>query len=166
MSERGAIFTSHATPDDNEFVRWLGTRPTGYYCAPQIGRPSCDSSWSSPCNEEREPPKRRTGLGRVISFCSSAIDNRSRSPRLATATGTDLLRVMISKSLNFTFSVTVRPRDPLSSQWRQTLSISGCSSAAMASNSVRSLENVFSAPTDLRILFERTSRLSTPLDIQ
>ena len=62
-------------------------------------------------------------MGTGISFCSSAIDNRSRSPRLETATGRDLLRVMISKSLNFTFSVTVRPRDPLSSQWRQTLSI-------------------------------------------
>jgi hypothetical protein len=52
-------------------------------------------------------------LATGISFWSSAIDNRSRSPRLATATGTDLLRVMISKSLNLTFSVTVRPRDPL-----------------------------------------------------
>src|ERR1700722_11706989 len=82
------------------------------------------------------------------------------------ATGTDLLRVMISKSLNFTFSVTVRPRDPLSSQCRQTLSINGCSSAAMASNSVRSLANVFSAPTDFRIRFARTSRLSTPREIQ
>lgn len=29
------------------------------------------------------------------------------------ASGTDLLRVMISKSLNFIFSVTVRPRAPL-----------------------------------------------------
>ena len=32
---------------------------------------------------------------------------------------------MISKSLNFTFSVTVRPREPLFSQFRQTLSIDG-----------------------------------------
>jgi hypothetical protein len=38
----------------------------------------------------------------------------SRSLRLETATGIDLLRVMISKSLNFIFSVTVRPRMPLS----------------------------------------------------
>jgi hypothetical protein len=30
MSERDVLFISHATPDDNEFVRWLGTRPTGY----------------------------------------------------------------------------------------------------------------------------------------
>jgi hypothetical protein len=29
MSERDVIFISHATPDDNEFVRWLGTRLTG-----------------------------------------------------------------------------------------------------------------------------------------
>ena len=39
----------------------------------------------------------------------------------------------------------------LSSQCRQTLSISGCSSASMGSNSVRSVEKVFSAPTDFRI---------------
>jgi hypothetical protein len=30
MSERDVIFISHATPDDNEFDRWLGTRLTGY----------------------------------------------------------------------------------------------------------------------------------------
>jgi hypothetical protein len=30
MSDRGVVFISHATPDDNEFVRWLGTRLTGY----------------------------------------------------------------------------------------------------------------------------------------
>jgi hypothetical protein len=30
MSERDVIFISHATPDDNEFVRWLGTRLTGF----------------------------------------------------------------------------------------------------------------------------------------
>jgi TIR domain len=30
MSERDVIFISHATPNDNEFVRWLGTRLTGY----------------------------------------------------------------------------------------------------------------------------------------
>ena len=30
MSERDVLFISHATPDDNEFVRWLGTRLTGY----------------------------------------------------------------------------------------------------------------------------------------
>lgn len=29
MSERNVVFISHATPDDNEFVRWLGTRLTG-----------------------------------------------------------------------------------------------------------------------------------------
>jgi hypothetical protein len=30
MSERDVMFISHATPDDNGFVRWLGTRLTGY----------------------------------------------------------------------------------------------------------------------------------------
>jgi len=36
----------------------------------------------------------------------------------------------------------------------------------MASKSMRSFAKVFSAPTDFRIRFERTSRSSTPLDIQ
>jgi TIR domain len=30
LSERDVIFISHATPNDNEFVRWLGTRLTGF----------------------------------------------------------------------------------------------------------------------------------------
>jgi hypothetical protein len=30
VPERDVVFISHATPDDNEFVRWLGTRLTGY----------------------------------------------------------------------------------------------------------------------------------------
>jgi hypothetical protein len=55
----------------------------------------------------------------------------------------DRLRVIISKSLNFTLSVTVRPRLPAPSQCRQTLSMSRASSATMASNWLRSLENVF-----------------------
>lgn len=54
-------------------------------------------------------PRSRAGFGRGISFRSSAIDKHSRSLRLETAAGTDLLRAMISKSLNFTFSVTLRP---------------------------------------------------------
>lgn len=28
--KRDTIFISHATPDDNDFVRWLGTRLTGH----------------------------------------------------------------------------------------------------------------------------------------
>jgi hypothetical protein len=51
---------------------------------------------------------------------------------------------MISKSLNFTFSVTVLPRLPVPSQCRQTLSIRGCTSVA-GPNFVRSAANVFSA---------------------
>ena len=76
------------------------------------------------------------------------------------------LREINSKSANLTLSVTVRPRVPLSSQCRQTLSISGCSSATIASNSVRSVKKVFSAPTDFRIWSARSSRLSTPREIQ
>jgi hypothetical protein len=30
VSERDVVFISHATPNDNEFVRWLGTRLTGH----------------------------------------------------------------------------------------------------------------------------------------
>lgn len=69
-----------------------------------------DSSGSSPCSEGSETPRRRTGSGTGISFRSMEIDIRSRSARSEIAAGTDLLRVMISKSLNLTFSVTVRPR--------------------------------------------------------
>jgi len=64
-------------------------------------------------------PRSLIGFDTGISFCSSAIDTRSRSLRLATASGTDLLRVMISKSLNFIFSVTVRPRVPLTEASRR-----------------------------------------------
>ncbi|MDA9506958.1 hypothetical protein XI09_20480 [Bradyrhizobium sp. CCBAU 11386] len=73
---------------------------------------------------------------------------------------------MISKSKNLILSVTVRPRLPVLSQWRQTLSISGRNSAAVASKVVRSAENVFSAPMDLRIRLARTGRSSTPREIQ
>ena len=41
--------------------------------------------------------------------------------RVATASGTDLLRVMISKWLNFLFSVTVRPRVPLTESFATRL---------------------------------------------
>ena len=61
-------------------------------------------------------------------FSSKPIDRRARSPRVATAVGTDRLRVMISKSANFTFSVTVLPRLPVDSQCRQTLSKLGSQS--------------------------------------
>ena len=30
MTSRDTIFISHATPDDNDFVRWLGTRLIGH----------------------------------------------------------------------------------------------------------------------------------------
>src|SRR4029077_20652784 len=116
--------------------------------------------------DDNETPRSRTGLGTGISFESKPTAKRPQTSRLGTTEGTDLLRVMISKSENFTFNVTVRPRLPVLSQWRQTLSISGWSSATMASRSVRSLENVFSAPTDFRIRLARTGRSSTPREIQ
>ncbi|OKO78292.1 hypothetical protein AC630_19540 [Bradyrhizobium sp. AS23.2] len=95
-------------------------------------------------------------LRKGISACSRAIAKLSKSSRLDKTAGTDRFRVMISKSKNLTLSVTVRPRLPVLSQWRQTLSISGRSSAAMASNVVRSAANVFSAPIDLWMRFART----------
>src|SRR4051794_2007767 len=131
-----------------------------------IGSASCGSASSASCSADSETPRSRTGLGTGISFCSNATARLSSSLRFEIATGTDLLRVMISKSLNFILSVTVRPRLPAPSQYRQTLSMSGSSSRTMASKSVRSVENVFSAPTDLRIRSARTSRLSTPREIQ
>jgi len=50
--------------------------------------------------------------------------------RVATASGTDLLRVMISKSLNFIFGVTVRPRVPLTESF------------ATASRKIRNFEDI------------------------
>jgi hypothetical protein len=91
-------------------------------------------------------------------------DTRSSSCRSETKSGMDWLREMISKSANLTLSVTVRPRVPLSWQCRQTLSISGCSSDSIGSNSVRSVAKVFSAPTDFRTRLALTSRSSTPRD--
>ncbi|KRR03196.1 hypothetical protein CP49_04485 [Bradyrhizobium valentinum] len=60
--------------------------------------------------------------------------SRSRAklekPLAVLMTATDLLRVINSKLENFTSRIAVRPRAPLASQWPQTLSTSGCSSAA------------------------------------
>ncbi|OSI68504.1 hypothetical protein BSZ21_15520 [Bradyrhizobium canariense] len=50
----------------------------------------------------------------------------SSSQRLEIGTRPVLLRVMISRSLNLPLSLTVRPREPLSSQCIQTFSMSGC----------------------------------------
>jgi hypothetical protein len=49
-------------------------------------------------------------LGTGSSFCSRAIERLSRSLRLDTPTGTDLLRVMTSKSLNFVGRITLAVR--------------------------------------------------------
>src|SRR6516165_5496858 len=132
----------------------------------QILKSSCGSESSSPCREDNDTPKSRTAFGRGIAFSSRPITSPARSPRFATAEETDRLRVMISKSANFTFRVTVRPRLPVDSQCRQTLSISGSSSAVILSNAVRSDEKVLSAPTDFRIRLGRTGRSSTPREIQ
>jgi hypothetical protein len=59
---------------------------------------------------------------------STATD--SKSLRLSTELGIVRLRVINSKSANFTFRVTVRPRVPLSSQCRQTLPMSSFGGAS------------------------------------
>ena len=84
----------------------------------------------SPCSEDSETPRRRTAFGSGILSSNRLIAICARSSRLAIAEETDRLRVIISKSTNFTLSVTVRPRVPADSQCRQILSISGSSSAA------------------------------------
>lgn len=76
---------------------------------------------------------------------SRPIAKRARSSRVATTADTDRLRVMISKSANFTLSVTVRPRVPVDSQCRQTLSINGWSSHHRAEFSEVGRERVLGA---------------------
>jgi hypothetical protein len=58
-------------------------------------------------------------------------DTDSNSSRLPIAPTNVRLREINSKSANFTLSVTVRPCATLSSQCRQTLSISGSSSESL-----------------------------------
>jgi hypothetical protein len=79
--------------------------------------------------------QKAAGFEKGSSLRSNATAIVSSSHWLETAIGTGLLQVL-SKSLNFTFSVTVLPRDPLSSQCRQTFSTSGVNSAAMDSKPV------------------------------
>jgi hypothetical protein len=99
---------------------------------------------------EIDTPRSLTAFSSGNAILNKSTVADSRSLRLSTELDNVRLRVINSKSANFTLRVTVRPRVPLSSQCRQTLSISGCSSDTIASNSVRSLEKVFSAPMDLR----------------
>jgi hypothetical protein len=113
-----------------------------------------------------DTPSRRTAFDVGINLSSSAIEARSCSARSEFALGNDWLREMISKSANLIFSVTVRPRLPVLSQCRKTSWTSGCSSAAIGPNSVGSEANVFSAPTDFRILLARTGRTSMPREIE
>jgi hypothetical protein len=61
------------------------------------------------------------------------VEGQARKTTRSIDEATDLLRVINSKSENFTLRVAARPRAPVASPWPQTLSTSGCSSAASAS---------------------------------
>lgn len=81
------------------------------------------------CSEESETPRRRTAFGKGMAPSGKPTVRCKRSFRLATADATDRLRVAVSKSEDFTYSVTVRPRSPVLSQRRQTFAMNGASSA-------------------------------------
>ena len=76
------------------------------------------------------------------------------------------LRVIWRKSAYLTFSVTVRPRRPVASLARQTLSRSGASPSLMLPISIRSEKKVVSAPIDLRMRSARTARESMPREME
>jgi len=99
------------------------------------------SGSSSSTNPEIDTPSSLTAFssGNTVLSKSNVTDSNSR--RLSTEPGNVRLRETSTKSANFTLSVTVRPRVPLSSQCRQTFSISGWSSVTITSNSVRSAKN-------------------------
>jgi len=61
-----------------------------------------DSVSCSSRSEDNDTPRRRTAFARGKALSSRPIDSRARSSRFATAEVTDRLRVMISKSENFT----------------------------------------------------------------
>jgi hypothetical protein len=65
------------------------------------------------CKVESDTPSSRTAFGIGIIFPSGLIATRSSSARLLSASGSDWLREMISKSANLTFRVTVFPRLPM-----------------------------------------------------
>jgi hypothetical protein len=71
-------------------------------------------------NPETEIPSNRIAIFGGIK-CLSSSRASLESSLAVSMTATDLLRVINSKSENFTLSVAVRPRAPVASQWRQTL---------------------------------------------
>jgi hypothetical protein len=98
-----------------------------------------------------EPESNSVGASRaegrsLLRTLPLTIEMRDHLRQEKTGNLTDRLRHVTSKSANF--SVTVLARSLVLSQCRQTLSANGCSSATMASNSVRSWKNVLSASTD------------------
>ena len=112
-------------------------------------------------------PRGRTGFGTGISFCSSATDRRSKvaAARYRDGDGPAARDDLEVVELHLQASPSV-PACPCLRNAARPCRSAAASSTTMASKSVRSVENVFSAPTDFRIRSARTSRLSTPLEIQ
>jgi hypothetical protein len=76
MSERDVVFISHATPDDNEFVRWLGTRLTGF--GYKVWADIFDLSGGTPCWTSIEDALRKRTLEVVLAISKASCDpNRS-----------------------------------------------------------------------------------------
>jgi hypothetical protein len=69
-------------------------------------------------NPEIETPSSRTALSVGKMVFKSSVDTVPNSSRLPMVAANVRLRDITSKSANFTFSVAVRPRVPLSSQCR------------------------------------------------
>src|SRR6266481_3058438 len=126
---------------------------------------SCsESTASAAASAEMDIPTSRIPFLTGNCALSRSREISSNAVRPSITPRTDWLRVICWKSANLTFSVTVRLRVPVLSQWPQTLSMMGKSASRAVSKLKRSAENVFSAPTDLRTRLARTGRSSTPRD--
>jgi TIR domain len=76
MSDRDVVFISHATPDDNEFVRWLGTRLTG--CGYKVWADIFDLAGGTPFWVSIEDAIRKRAV-KVIAVVSHASCHPERS---------------------------------------------------------------------------------------
>src|SRR5260370_25003689 len=76
MSERDVIFISHATPDDNEFVRWLGTGLAG--CGYKVWADIFDLAGGTPFWISIEDAIRKKAL-KVVFVVSKASCHPDRS---------------------------------------------------------------------------------------
>src|SRR3954452_16791452 len=72
MSKRDVIFISHATPDDNEFVRWLGSRLTG--CGYKVWADIFDLAGGTPFWISIEDAIRKKALKVVVVVSHASCD--------------------------------------------------------------------------------------------